>query len=168
MPFSHTYIHLCTPMHMVSWLKAQAEVIELSLKIEKCLQIGVFFFLEIHRTGSRHPVTRRRTSLLASPLIQLFLGFCCFFVMGQHYIDTSAPPIFALDFAEAIVHIQVKWVYAGAPGPHPWVTSADFSHTYLPVKSFIPLITGQWLYQQTASGVFSTCFLHRLYGLLYK
>lgn len=42
--------------------------------------------------------------------------------------------------------------------PHPWVTSADFSHNYLPVKSFIPLITGQWLYQQTASGVFLHAF----------
>lgn len=43
--------------------------------------------------------------------------------------------------------------------PHPQVTSADFFHTYLPVKYFIPLITGQWLYQQTASGV----FLHAFY-----
>lgn len=34
--------------------------------------------------------------------------------------------------------------------------SLSLSLTYLPVKSFIPLITGQWLYQQTASGVFST------------
>lgn len=46
--------------------------------------------------------------------------------MGQHYMDTSAPPIFALELAEAIVHIQVKWVYAGAWAPHPRVTSADF------------------------------------------
>lgn len=30
------------------------------------------------------------------------------FGMGQHYMDTSAPPIFALELAEAIVHIQVK------------------------------------------------------------
>lgn len=43
--------------------------------------------------------------------------------------------------------------------PHPRETSADFFHTYLPVKYFIPLITGQWLYQQTASGV----FLHAFY-----
>lgn len=28
--------------------------------------------------------------------------------MGQHYMDTSAPPIFALELAEAIVHIEVK------------------------------------------------------------
>lgn len=40
-------------------------------------------------------------------------------------------------------------------------------HTYLPVKSFIPLITGQWLYQQNCIRCFSTCFLHRWYGLLY-
>lgn len=28
--------------------------------------------------------------------------------MGQHYMDTSAPPIFALELTEAIVHIEVK------------------------------------------------------------
>lgn len=28
--------------------------------------------------------------------------------MFTHYMDTSAPPIFALELAEAIVHIQVK------------------------------------------------------------
>ena len=28
--------------------------------------------------------------------------------MFPHYMDTSAPPIFALELAEAIVHIQVK------------------------------------------------------------
>lgn len=40
------------------------------------------------------------------------------------------------------------------------------SHTYLPVKSFIPLITGQWLYQQTASGVFSTCFFTQIIWII--
>lgn len=28
--------------------------------------------------------------------------------MFQRYMDTSAPPIFALELTEAIVHIQVK------------------------------------------------------------
>lgn len=73
-------------------------------------------------------------------------------------LDTSAPPIFALELVEAIVHIQVKWVYAGARPPS-LSHQCRLPHTYLPVKSFIPLITGQWLYQQTASGV----FLHAFY-----
>lgn len=36
------------------------------------------------------------------------LVFYPIFGMGQHYMDTSAPPIFALELAEAIIHIQVK------------------------------------------------------------
>lgn len=69
---------------------------------------------------------------------------------------------FALELAEVIVHIQVKWVYAGAYAPPPFLSNHQCgrSHTYLPVKSFIPLIIGQWLYQQTASGGF---FLHAFY-----
>lgn len=74
------------------------------------------------------------------------------------YMDTSAPPTFALELAKAIVHIQVKWVNAGARPPS-LSHQCRLPHTYLPVKSFIPLITGQWLYQQTASGV----FLHAFY-----
>lgn len=48
----------------------------------------------------------------------------------------------------------------GPPLPHLSTSRADsLSHSYLPVKSFIPLITGQRLYQQTTSGV----FLHAFY-----
>lgn len=64
------------------------------------------------------------------------------FGMDQHFMDTSAPPIFALELAEAIVHIHVKCVYAGAFAPS-LSYQCGLSHTYLPVKSFIPLITGQ-------------------------
>lgn len=151
-------MHLCTPTHAVSWLKAQAEVTELSLKTEKCLQIGVIFF-KIHWTGSRHPVTRRRTSLLASSLIQLFLGFLfCFFVMGQRNIDTSAPPIFALDFAEAIVHIQVKWVYAGARAPIPESPVRTFSHL-----STCEILHTSHNWSMTVSANCIRCFFYMLF-----
>lgn len=56
---------------------------------------------------------------------------------------------------------------SGPPTPTPSPTSLPISrlaertlfHSYLPVKSLIPLITGQRLYQQTTSGV----FLHAFY-----
>lgn len=82
--------------------------------------------------------------------------------MFQSKKNRSAPPtFFALELAEAIVHLDVKRVYAGVSGPpHLSTSRADsLSHSYLPVKSFIPLITGQRLYQQTTSGV----FLHAFY-----
>lgn len=78
---------------------------------------------------------------------------------GMVSMNTSASLIFALELAETTVHMQMKWVYAGALEPPSLSQQCRLSHTYLPVKSFIPLITGQWLYQQTASGV----FLHAFY-----
>lgn len=82
-------------------------------------------------------------------------------------MDTSAPPMFCLRTYRGHNSHSSEMSVCRALRPHPQVNSTDFSHTYLPVKSSIPLTTGQWLYQQTASGVFSTCFLQGFYGLLY-
>lgn len=87
--------------------------------------------------------------------------------MLQHYMDSKCTSDICLRTCRGHSSHSSEVSVCRGLDPHPRVTSADFSHTYLPVKSFIPLITGQWLYQQTASGVFSTCFLHRFYGLLY-
>lgn len=115
----------------------------------RCHFFGLFF--KIHRTGSRHPVTRRRVSLLPSFLL-------VFFVMGQHYIDTSAPPIFALDFAEAIVHIQVKWVYAGARAPIPESPVRTFSHL-----STCEILHTSHNWSMTVSANCIRCFFYMLF-----
>lgn len=41
------------------------------------------------------------------------------------------------------------------------------SHTYLPVKSFIPLITGQWLYQQPHQVFFYMLFTQMIWIIVY-
>lgn len=41
------------------------------------------------------------------------------------------------------------------------------SHTYLPVKSFIPLITGQWLYQQLHQVFFYMLFTQIIWIIVY-
>lgn len=92
----------------------------------------------------------------------IFVWFLFFSPDGDVSRKKCTSDFFALELAEAIVHLDVKRVYAGVSGPplHPSTSRADsLSHSYLPVKSFIPLITGQRLYQQTTSGV----FLHAFY-----
>lgn len=85
--------------------------------------------------------------------------------MVQSYMDTSAPPIFALELAEAIVHIQVKWVYAGPWAPSPGSTERTLSHLS---TCEILHTSHNWSMTVSANCIrcFSTCFLHKLYGLL--
>lgn len=80
--------------------------------------------------------------------------------MFQSYMDTSAPPIFALELAEAIVHIQVKWVYAGAytppiPESHPVQT---FSHL-----STCEILHTSHYWSMTVSANFIRCFFYMLF-----
>lgn len=122
------------------YLNAQVKIIEWNLNVI-CLQIGVMSCL-IYSS----PCKRQRPCVSSNFLDDSALhGYKC----------TS--DICLRTCRGHSSHSSEVSVCRGL-GPHPWVTSADFSHTYLPVKSFIPLITGQWLYQQTASGVFLHAF----------
>lgn len=169
MPFLARTQFVC--VHRNAWLSAQAEVIELSQT--KCLQMGVFSFsvsfscFEFIRLLCQHPVTdacSRRRGLF------FFYLFICFFsfVMGQHGHGYKCTSNICLRICRGHCSHSSEVSVCRGPGAPSLSHQCGLSHTYLPVKSFIPLITGQWLYQQNASGVFSTCFLHRLYGLLYR
>lgn len=120
-----------------------------------------FFFL---------PNEYKRKTVCPLITMRVFSSWCFFLFFfispdGDVSCKKCTSDFFALELAEAIVHLDVKRVYAGVSGPplHPSTSRADsLSHSYLPVKSFIPLITGQRLYQQNHIRCFSTCFLHRL------
>lgn len=94
-------------------------------------------------------------------------SFCCLkrhlvfnpaFGMGQHYMDISAPPIFALELAEAIVHIQVKWVYAGAWAPIPESPVRTFSHL-----STCEILHTSHNWSMTVSANCIRCFFYMLF-----
>lgn len=68
------------------------------------VMFDLFFFCHVKlMLSSIRLVSKETRNEFTVSLIQLFL-----FGMGQCYMDTSAPPIFALELAEAIIHIQVK------------------------------------------------------------
>lgn len=124
----------------------------------KCLQVGVMFdqFL---------PCKNRLVQLdwflvLCKETKNEFahLVFNPTFGMGQHYMDTSAPPIFALELAEAIVHIQVKWVYAGAWAPIPESPVRTFSHL-----STCEILHTSHNWSMTVSANCIRCFFYMLF-----
>lgn len=118
----------------------------------RCHVWSIFFPCEIDAWFNCHCVKRQRMSFLTLSLIQLFFG------MGQHYMDTSAPPIFALEFAEAIVHIQVKWVYAGAWAPIPESPVQTFSHL-----STCEILHTSHNWSMTVSANCIRCFFYMLF-----
>lgn len=80
------------------------------------------------------------------------------FGIGQHYMDTNAPPIFALELAEAIVHIQVKWVYAGVWAPIPESPVRTFSHL-----STCEILHTSHNWSMTVSANCIRCFFYMLF-----
>lgn len=86
------------------------------------------------------------------------LVFNSTFGMGLHYMNTSAPPIFALESAEAIVHIQVKWVYTGAWAPIPKSPVRTFSHL-----STCEILHTSHNWSMTVSANCIRCFFYMLF-----
>lgn len=123
----------------------------------KCLQIGVmsclinFCYVKIawfNWTGSWCCVETKFPHLVFNPT----------FGIGQHYMDTNAPPIFALELAEAIVHIQVKWVYAGVWAPIPESPVRTFSHL-----STCEILHTSHNWSMTVSANCIRCFFYMLF-----
>lgn len=104
---------------------------------------------QFNRTASWCCVKRQRMSFLTLSIIQL---------LGWVSMDTSAPPIFALELAEAIVHIQMKWVYAGAPAPIPESPVRTFSHL-----STCEILHTSHNWSMTVSANCIRCFFYMLF-----
>ena len=97
--------------------------------------------------------------------VQLYWSLCCLKrhlvfnpAFGMGHMDTSAPPIFALELAEAIVHIQVKWVYAGAWAPIPESPVQTFSHL-----STCEILHTSHNWSMTVSANCIRCFFYMLF-----
>lgn len=123
-----------------------------------CLQIGVMFdqFLPCKSRMVQLDwflVLRKETKNEFPHLV-----FNPTFGIGQHYMDTNSPRIFALELAEAIVHIQVKWVYAGVWAPIPESPVRTFSHL-----STCEILHTSHNWSMTVSANCIRCFFYMLF-----